>query len=47
MSKRYHFTLTDAERVALDQMTREGKADAGAFRRAGTLPEVLRGRGLG
>jgi len=37
MSKRYHFTLTDAERETLDQMTREGKADAGAFRWAGTL----------
>ena len=40
MSKRYLFPLTDAEREALDQMTREGKADAGAFRRAGILPKA-------
>ena len=40
MSKRYLFPLTDAEREALDQITREVKANAGAFRRAGILPRA-------
>jgi hypothetical protein len=44
MSKRYLVPLTDAEREALDQMNREGKADAGAFRRAVTFLKATRPR---